>query len=96
MEDIYENGISVTEAAERLGVSAQTIRVGLQQGVFPFGVAFKTSENSQKYTYVIYPTKFVEYAGKFTCDEFTKPQGIPPRLQHSKSGRNARISGDFY
>lgn len=39
--------------AEALGVPVQTIRVGLQQGAFKFGVALQQTGN--KYTYVIYP-----------------------------------------
>lgn len=39
--------------AEALGVPVQTIRVGLQQGVFDFGVAMRA--NGKKYTYIIYP-----------------------------------------
>lgn len=41
--------------AEALGVPVQTIRVGLQQGVFNFGVAMRQS--GRKYTYVIFPEK---------------------------------------
>ena len=49
--------MSVKEAAKRMGVSEQTVRVGLQQNVFPFGVAIKTST---KYTYIINRQKFEE------------------------------------
>ena len=49
--------MSVNEAAKRMGVSEQTVRVRLQKNVFPFGVAIKTST---KYTYIINRQKFEE------------------------------------
>lgn len=51
--------MKVDEAARLLGTT--TVRIGLQQGVFPFGVAFKTAENRKHYTYIIYPEKLKEY-----------------------------------
>lgn len=53
--------MNVKEAATLLGVSESTIRLGLQQGVFDFGVAFKRSPTSRQYTYVIFPAKVQEY-----------------------------------
>lgn len=50
--------ISVTECARLLNTSPQTIRIGLQRGLFPFGTAVKTSS---KYTYIIYKKKLEEY-----------------------------------
>lgn len=41
----------VSEAANRLGMSPQTLRLALQQNKFTFGVAIKTSQN--RYTYYI-------------------------------------------
>jgi hypothetical protein len=41
----------VSEAAKRLGINTQTLRLALQQNLFPFGVAVKTSKN--RYTYYI-------------------------------------------
>lgn len=35
----------VTEAAKKIGVNSQKLRLGLQQRLFPFGEATKTSEN---------------------------------------------------
>ena len=49
--------MSVKEVAKRMGVSEQTVRIGLQKNVFPFGVAIKTST---KYTYIINRQKFEE------------------------------------
>lgn len=50
--------ISVEETARLLNKSPQTIRIGLQRGVFPFGTAVKTSS---KHTYIIYRKKLEEY-----------------------------------
>lgn len=55
--------ITVEEAARIMGKSPQTVRIGLQQGVFPFGTAFKL-HNSNKYVYEIYPARFYELYGK--------------------------------
>ena len=57
-----ENKLKPEDAARILGVSVQTIRVGLQQKYFPFGWAIKTSSN--RYTYAISPKLFEEYLGK--------------------------------
>lgn len=54
----------VKDVAELLGKTEATIRVGLQLGVFPFGVAYKTSPSKKNYTYVIYPEKVRQYIGE--------------------------------
>lgn len=56
--------MKVKEAAELLGVSQMTIRIGLQKGMFPFGTAFKTDESRKNYTYVLYPEKVKEFIGE--------------------------------
>jgi len=50
--------MSVNDAAKKMKVSPQFIRVGLQRGHFPFGVAVKLSS---KWTYYINPKQFEEY-----------------------------------
>lgn len=50
------------DVAEALGVSVQTVRVGLQKGYFPFGWAIQTTD--RRYTYAISPKLFEEYVGK--------------------------------
>lgn len=45
------NLLLVSEAAKELGMNTQTLRLALQQNLFPFGKAIKTSEN--RYTYYI-------------------------------------------
>lgn len=49
----------VSEAAELLDMNVQTLRLALQQGLFDFGVAVKTSEN--RYTYKIFPKRLELY-----------------------------------
>lgn len=44
-----------------MGKSQQFLRIGLQQGIFPFGTAVKLSSI---WTYYIYPKKFYEYTGQ--------------------------------
>lgn len=56
-----ERKIKPKDVADRLGISVQAVRVGLQQGKFPFGWAIKTSDN--KFTYAISPKLFDEYLG---------------------------------
>lgn len=55
--------ITIEQAAEIMGVSPQTVRVGLQQGVFTFGAAFKIP-GSTRFTYVIYPAEFTRLFGE--------------------------------
>lgn len=49
------------EAAAIMGIDKGTIRQGLQQGVFPWGYAVKTSEN--RWTYFINAKRFAEIEG---------------------------------
>ena len=50
--------MKIREVAQMLGISPQSVRLGLQNGQLPFGSAIKTSS---KYTYVIYEKKLREY-----------------------------------
>ena len=49
----------VSEAAKAIGMSTQTLRLGLQQKRFPFGEAIQTSAN--RYTYHINPELLKRY-----------------------------------
>lgn len=49
------------EAAVFLGMDKGTVRKGLQQGVFPWGYAIKTSEN--RWAYFINARRFAEIEG---------------------------------
>ena len=53
--------MKVKEVAEMLGTTEATIRIGLQLGMFPFGVAYKTKPTNKQYVYVIFPEKVKEY-----------------------------------
>ena len=55
--------MTVQDVARALNKSPQFVRVCLQRGLFPFGVACKMP-NSDKYTYVIFKAKFLEYVGE--------------------------------
>lgn len=57
--------------AEALGVPVQTIRVGLQQGVFNFGVAMRASDG-KKYTYIIYPEAARAVVGDEQMEEWER------------------------
>ena len=55
----------VSEAAKRLGMNTQTLRLALQQGRFNFGTAVKTSEN--RWTYYINQTRLEKYLEGSDC-----------------------------
>lgn len=57
-----ERKLKPADVAEKLGISVQAVRVGLQRGTLPFGWAIKTSNN--KYTYAISRKLFNEYLGE--------------------------------
>ena len=50
--------ITITEAANQMGVSPSYLRAGLQRGAFPFGTAYK---HDSRWSYYIFPAKFQEY-----------------------------------
>ena len=49
----------VQTAAKQLGMSPQTLRLALQQNLFPFGTAVRTSVN--RYTYYICEERLSAY-----------------------------------
>ena len=57
----------VEHAAKKLQMNPQTLRLALQQGLFPFGVAVKTSEN--RYTYKIFTNRLEKYLEGGDCDD---------------------------
>ncbi len=62
--------ISVEKAAEIMGKSPQFIRLCLQDGSLPFGVANKR-KGCKKWSYYISPKLFYEYVGKENQNETT-------------------------
>ena len=55
-----KNNISIKEASKLMGKSEMFVRIGLQRGILPIGVAVKTSS---KYTYHISPKQLSDYLG---------------------------------
>lgn len=49
----------VSKAAKKLEMNTQTLRLALQQNLFPFGVAIRTSEN--RYTYYVNEKRLERY-----------------------------------
>lgn len=47
-------------------MNPQTLRLALQQQLFPFGVAVKTSEN--RYTYKIFERRLEKYLEGMDCE----------------------------
>lgn len=73
----------VSEAAERLGMNTQTLRLALQQKLFPFGVAVKTSEN--RWTYYINPTRLEKYL-----------KGIDYEKEYCTNSTGGSVAGDCH
>lgn len=61
--------MKIKEIAKLLGTTESTIRCGLQQGIFDFGVAFKRTPGTKNFTYVIFPEKVMEKVRVATCEE---------------------------
>ena len=58
-----EGKITVAHAAKVLNKCQQFVRVGLQRGTLPIGVAEKMP-NSSRYTYYISPKLLEEFSGR--------------------------------
>lgn len=54
--------MTIAEAAKKMGVSQQFLRIGLQRGIFNFGHALKMT--GQRHTYYICADKFNKYIGE--------------------------------
>ena len=65
-----ERSISVREAARIMGKHEQFVRIGLQKGILPFGVAEKLP-NSSRWSYHISPNARV----LFTPPRTSRPNG---------------------
>ncbi len=48
--------VPVTVAARIMGKAPMFIRIGLQRGLLPFGIAFKSDDKCQTYNYYISPS----------------------------------------
>lgn len=58
--EIEKQNISIEEVAKILGKTRQFVRIGIQRGILPFGVAMKMP-NRKNYTYHIAPNAFYDY-----------------------------------
>lgn len=56
-----EKNLTIEEAARQMGVTPQFVRVGIQQGILPFGAAIRIT--GKRYSYYISPARFAEYIG---------------------------------
>ena len=62
ISNIEKRSISVKEVARIMGKHEQFVRIGLQKGILPFGVAEKLP-NSSRWSYHISPKLFWKYIG---------------------------------
>ena len=53
--------VTIQEAAKMLGITEQYLRVSLQRGAFPFGVAMKVG--SERYTYYVNKERLERWIG---------------------------------
>lgn len=60
--------ISIKEVSKILGASDQLVRVGMQRGLLPIGVAVQITNNN--YTYHVSRKLLEEYIGKEVVDNF--------------------------
>lgn len=66
-----ENNIKPAEAAEILGVSPQFVRVAMQSGILPIGIAIKLPGSSE-FTYQISDNLLQERTSKNVQEEIQK------------------------
>ena len=59
-----EFDLTVAGVAKLTGETEKTIRDGLKNGIFPFGVAFKTKPENRDFEFVFFPAKLAEYIGE--------------------------------
>lgn len=61
-DDMYSGAnVPVTLAAKIMRKDPMFIRIGLQRGILPFGMAIKKSETGKQFDYYISPKLFFEY-----------------------------------
>lgn len=64
VDELYSDGnVPITVAAKVMHKDPMFVRIGLQRGLLPFGVAIKKDENGKQYDYYISPKLFYEYTG---------------------------------
>lgn len=85
---IKGKNVPVNVAAKIMGKSPMFIRIGLQKGILPIGIAFKTNDCHEKYDYYISPQLLMEYTG-------AKIEADDPIIK-MKSMLSINDGGDFY
>ena len=55
--------VPVNVAARIMRKSPQFVRIGLQRGILPIGIAFKTSARNEQYDYYISPRLLADFTG---------------------------------
>ncbi|MBR4626548.1 MAG: hypothetical protein IKO47_02385 [Ruminococcus sp.] len=64
VDELYNGAnVPVTVAAKVMRKDPMFIRIGLQRGLLPFGVAIKKDEHGKQFDYYISPKLFYEYTG---------------------------------
>lgn len=64
IDELYNGAnVPVTVAAKVMRKDPMFIRIGLQRGLLPFGVAIKKDEHGKQFDYYISPKLFYEYTG---------------------------------
>lgn len=59
----------IQDVADVLETTPQTIRILLQRGQLPFGIAYKKDESNKNYQYILFPEKVREYLGDIRSRE---------------------------
>ncbi len=69
--DYGGRNVPVNVAARMMGKSPQFVRIGLQRGILPIGVAMKTDDRNEQYDYYISPKLLFEFTGCAQSSKYT-------------------------
>ena len=58
-----KGNLKISEVAQALHMDQQTVRLMLQQGIVPWGCAYKRTPKSRQFSYLISPKRFFEETG---------------------------------
>ena len=61
--DYGGRNVPVNVVAHIMGKSPHFVRIGLQRGILPIGIAFKTSARNEQYDYYISPRLLADFTG---------------------------------
>ena len=61
--------VPVNVAAKIMNKSPQFVRIGIQRGILPIGIAFKTNDRNEQYDYYISPRLLADFTGVNVCEE---------------------------